>query len=102
MSYYQKILKDSPLGFWAMESGYITKDISSGYWSGNTRTRNTATNTVNYVNYHYVPPLVSAGINAIKFIPGGGKFDIPNVYNIFYRGTEQKTFTIEFWLAFDL
>lgn len=101
MSYYQKISQDNPLGFWTLENGYITKDVSSGSWQAGQRSKNNLVlSNTSPVFYQDTFPLVMGGTNAYKF-SSSNSFKINNVYNIFYRNTEKKVFTIEFWISFD-
>lgn len=101
MSYYQKVLQNNPAGFWPLENGYVTKDVSAGTWQSGVRTRNNIVlSNSSSVFYKDTFPLIMSGTNAYKF-SSTNSIKINNVYDIFYRGTERKTFTIELWIAFD-
>lgn len=101
MSYYQKILNDNPAGFWPLENGYITSDISAGIWQSGTRTKNNLVlSNSSSEFYKDTFPLIMSGTNSYKF-SSTNSIKINNVYDIFYRGTERKTFTIELWISFD-
>jgi hypothetical protein len=101
MSYYQKISQDYPMGFWTLENGYITKDVSSGSWQSGQRVKNNLIlSDPSPTFYQDTFPLVMGGTNAYKF-SSSNSFKINNIYNVFYRNTEKKVFTMEFWISFD-
>lgn len=96
MSYSLRVLKDNPVGFWRLNSASPTTDSSSGYWSAGSRTLNTITLTSTVT----ASAITSDSTNSQK-LSSGSSIAIPNNYNILYKGTEDKSFTIDFWLNFD-
>lgn len=97
MSYSNRILKDNPVGFWKIENSGPTEDSSNGYWNGSSMTLNSSTNTS--VTTADIPPLVTGGTSAAK-MTSSSSIVITNNYKMFYRGTEKKSFSIDFWLSF--
>jgi hypothetical protein len=98
MSYYKRVIKDNPVGFWGLNNGLISKDTGNGYFNGSTRTFNDATTASG--TYVGVQPLVNGGISSMK-ITSSSTIEIPNIYNILYSGAEENNFSLEFWLNFD-
>jgi len=103
MSYKLRVLNDSPLGFWQFNA------LDGSLYSDSTYNNNTANkNVASAISINDVLPLITNSSDdgystGIKFL-STSKVNITNYlgkYKMFYQGTENLDFSIEFWLSFD-
>jgi hypothetical protein len=125
MSYRQRVLNDSPVGFWEINSvaaltysdNVITyNDINTSYNDPNEKYINDTSTNANsalqlggsFVALQDVLPLVTNSSYDGQL--SGAKFtsfstlsisNPVNKYKMFYNGTESLSFSMEFWLSFD-
>jgi hypothetical protein len=102
MSYQQRVLRDNPVGFWALDSASPAQDSSTGTFISGTRTTNNATIGSTVVTSG-ISPLVCGGDAAAVLVSSSvdSKITIDNSYNVFYKGAESKDFSIEFWMSLE-
>lgn len=102
MSYQQRVLKDNPVGFWALDATSPSEDSSSGIFVSGTRANNNAT-IGSAVITSGISPLVCGGDASASLIHSSvdSKITISNTYNVFYKGAESKEFSIEFWMSLE-
>ena len=102
MSYQDRVIRDNPVGFWILDSSpSMGTDYSAGYFSSGVRTTNTATIGAGVVSTD-VLPLCTGGTNAARISNGAtSKITIANNYEMFYKYTENNSFSMEFWISFD-
>jgi len=86
LSYTLLVQGDSPVGYWKLNgSGAATigasATVTSPAWTE--------------------PPLVSNSASALIIKPSGASVSIYNLYDVFYKNYENKTFEIEFWFSFN-
>jgi hypothetical protein len=103
MSYKLRVLNDSPLGFWQLNSlnGSLYSDLT---YHNNTSSQNTSS----VILTNDVLPLTTNSnydgyVAGAKFL-STSQVDITNsnnTYKMFYQGTENLTFSIELWLSFN-
>lgn len=92
--------------YWQIETPdeYLWKayDTSNGIFTNGIRTLNHATLGQGAIT-NGISPLVTGGGYGYAFIQpdSTSNLTITNSYNIFYRGTEKKDFTIEFWMSLE-
>jgi hypothetical protein len=101
MSYQQRVLRDNPVGFWALDSISPTTDSSPGIFSLGSRVLNDLSLGDGAVTSG-ISPLVCGGTAAASLTGiSSSNISILNKYNMFYRGDESKAFTIEFWFSLE-
>ena len=125
MSYKLRVLNDSPLGFWQINtlnglfynspgvnynaSNELYNSIEANYFDDLTYNYNVANqNITSVISINDVLPVVTSSNND-GFIQGAkvlstSQIDIlnsNNKYKMFYQGTEDLPYSIEFWLSFD-
>lgn len=97
--YSDVILRDNPVGYWPLEVGYTTNDVSalrqSPYGPN-------AASIGASVIVQDVQPLIMSSTNGCKITSSAlSTISIANNYNVFTELSEDIDFSIEFWLAFD-
>lgn len=102
MSYQDRVIRDNPVGYWSLDSSpTLGYDSSAGFFPSGIRTLNNATIGAGVVSTDILP-LVSGGSNGTKITSTStSKITITNNYDIFYKYTESKNFTTEFWISFN-
>lgn len=99
MSYQQRVLRDNPIGFWALDKANFAIDNSTGIFVDGTRTLNSAVIGSSAVTAG-INPLVCGGTSSVALIDDADSYvRLANNYNVFLKGSERKTFSIEFWMS---
>jgi len=125
MSYKYRVLADAPVGYWRLnkyvvstyddaelsydEPGYLYNQVLSNRLYDETVTMNQGfVSHGSSAIFLDVLPLTTSGTNPVDF--AGCKVtdttclkvrNRPNKYKMFYSGTENLSFAMEFWLSFD-
>ena len=92
--------------YWQIETpdvyAWKAYDTSNGIFVNGIRTLNHATLGQGAIT-NGISPLVMGGGNGYALIQSDltSYLEIPNAYNIFYKGTEKKDFCIEFWMSLE-
>jgi|694.fasta_scaffold00729_33 hypothetical protein len=110
MSYSQIVLSENPYGYWEFSGGSETTNniiysdaYGDMYDAGSTQIQDLSIRS-NNINISGIldeyKPIIPGCIKSIKFT-NTQTANIDNVYGLFFRGTENKNFTIEFFFSID-
>lgn len=88
MSYTLLVQSSAPKGYWKLNG------TASGVVGAS------ASITGSAANAFTVPPLTANSASAMIFRQNGASVSISNTYDAFYKNTESKTLTFEYWFSF--